>query len=82
MLRMQRWSIMLACTAGYLFPINLFVNKSGNEMQRIFLEILDQDWPDLASYSWVSVELAFLYGPLCRGVSIKRGKPASDIAFH
>ena len=58
----------------------LFVEKSGNDMQGIFLELLDQDWDDIASYSWASAALAFLYRHLCRAASIKRGKPASDIA--
>ena len=57
----------------------LFVEKSENKIQGIYLEFLNQDWADIASYSWASAALAFLCRNLCRAASIKREKPASDI---
>ena len=49
-------------------------------MQGIYLELLDQDWVDIASYNWASAPLAFLYRNLCQAALIKKGKPTSDIA--
>lgn len=49
-------------------------------MQAIILELLDQDWPDITSYSWASAVITFIYRLMCRVASIKRGKRASDIA--
>ena len=57
----------------------LFVEKSENKIQGIYLELLDQDWANIASYSWANAALAFLYSHLCRATLIKRRKPVSDI---
>lgn len=44
----------------------LFGNKSGSHLQLLHLQLLDNDWDHIRSYSWGSACLAILYRHLCR----------------
>ncbi|TVU50569.1 hypothetical protein EJB05_01946, partial [Eragrostis curvula] len=55
---------------GYLFP-----DASGNTISWLFLPILGQQWENIATYSWGSATLAWLYRSLCEACTRTGGSP-------
>ena len=50
---------------GPLFGGFLFPDGSGNTISWMILPILEQQWKNIAQYSWGSAALAWLYRQLC-----------------
>jgi hypothetical protein len=57
---------------GFLFP-----DGSGNNISWMFLNILSQPWETIATYSWGSAVLAWLYRQLC--VACRRTAPNANL---
>ncbi|TVU49649.1 hypothetical protein EJB05_00971, partial [Eragrostis curvula] len=55
---------------GYLFP-----DASGNTISWLFLPILGQQWENIATYSWGSATLAWLYRSLCEACTRTGASP-------
>jgi hypothetical protein len=43
----------------------LFLDSSGNTISWMWIPIIGQEWEGIATYSWASVTLAWLYRQMC-----------------
>ncbi|XP_057516734.1 serine/threonine-protein phosphatase 7 long form homolog [Amaranthus tricolor] len=49
----------------YLIGAVLFADKTSNQIQLLYLTLLDDPWERIAEYSWGSAALGYLYRRLC-----------------
>ena len=49
----------------YLIGAVLFADKTNNQIQLLYLTLLDDTWERIAEYSWGSAALGYLYRRLC-----------------
>ena len=49
----------------YLIGVVLFADKTSNQVQLLYLKLLDDPWERIAEYSWGSVAVGYLYRRLC-----------------
>ncbi|XP_057550060.1 protein MAINTENANCE OF MERISTEMS-like [Amaranthus tricolor] len=49
----------------YLIGAVLFVDKTNNQIQLLYLTLLDDTWERIGEYSWGSAALGYLYRRLC-----------------
>ena len=52
----------------FLIGAVLFTNKSSDEIQMLYIILLDQPWERIESYSWGSRASTYLYRSLCRAL--------------
>ena len=48
-----------------MIAVVLFADKTSNQVQLIYLTLLDDSWERIAKYSWGSAALGYLYKRLC-----------------
>ena len=49
----------------YLLGAVLFADKTGSQVQNLYLTLLDAPWERIAGYNWGSAALGYLYRRLC-----------------
>ena len=58
--------------AGFLFP-----DSSGNTISWMLLELIGQDWDNIATFSWGNATLGWLYSQLCD--ACRRSKDSANL---
>jgi len=58
--------------AGFLFP-----DSSGNTISWMWLELIGQDWDNIATFSWGNATLGWLYRQLCD--ACRRSKDSANL---